>query len=94
MPFMPLELPMTDTSPYGTGERGARDDRPPSPPHLLAEYATEDQCAAEIYKSKRTMARWRRLNMGPPVTYIGQTPMYRRASVAAWLIEQEREIGE
>ena len=94
-----MEFPMTDTMPYGAGEGGTCDDPPLSPApephaHLLGEYDNEAECAAGIKKSKRTLQRWRRLGMGPPVTFVGKTIMYRRASVTAWLIEQEREAGE
>ncbi len=58
---------------------------------LFADYMTESEFAAEIDRSPRTLARWRRLRIGPPVTYFGRTPLYRRKGARQWLLSQERE---
>ena len=54
-------------------------------PGLLAEYATEHELAAELHKNPRTLARWRQLRIGPPVTMAGETPLYHRPSAVSWL---------
>ncbi len=86
---------MTETTQYGAGEWGINDDAPPRPAHdsLLDGYLTEAQCAAELGGSRRTLQRWHRLRQGPPRTLVGKKIRYRRASVAAWLLEQEHEVG-
>ena len=61
---------------------------------LLSEYLTTTECASELGVDKRTLERWHRLREAPPRTKIGQKCLYRREAVAAWLIEQEREVGE
>jgi len=59
-------------------------------PNLLADYASEEEIAAEFDVSTRTLARWRRMRVGPPHTAIGRKWYYKRSSVAAWLDRQER----
>ncbi len=90
---------MTDTAMYGAGEEAAGDSPvapPKAPPHaqFLGGYVTETECAEELGISRRTLQRWHRLREGPPRTLVGKKIKYRRASVDAWLIEQEREVGE
>jgi hypothetical protein len=58
---------------------------------VLSEYMTQEELATQINKSPRTIARWRRLREGPPVTYIGRTPYYYRPSTREWLASQEVE---
>ena len=93
-----MELLMTHTAIYGAGAGAAGDSpvAPPTPPHaqFLGGYVTETECAEELGISRRTLQRWHRLREGPPRTLVGKKIKYRRASVAAWLIEQEREVGE
>jgi hypothetical protein len=54
---------------------------------------TEDQLAAEIGRSVRTLARWRALGEGPPVTRIGRQILYRESSAKAWLESLEEEVA-
>lgn len=61
---------------------------------VLAEYLNDVELAAELRKSPRTLARWRRLGEGPAITRIGREIFYRRSAVAEWLAAQERECGE
>jgi hypothetical protein len=61
------------------------------PTGLLADYAERPELAAEFGVSARTLARWDRLRIGPPVTYVGRVPMYFRPSAAEWL--GAREVG-
>lgn len=53
-------------------------------------YMTRDELGAYLGKEPRTLERWDRLRSGPPVTYVGQRPLYRREAVETWLREQER----
>lgn len=64
-----------------------------SPP-VLSEYLTDRELAAQLDKSHRTIARWRRLREGPPVTRVGRRVLYRRTAVAEWLKSLERGAGE
>ena len=66
-------------SPNGNGSNG-----------LLGEYLTDEQLAAELDKSPRTIARWRRMGTGPPTTWIGRKPYTKRTTARQWLTTQER----
>ncbi len=57
---------------------------------ILAEYLDDAQLAHELNVSPRTVARWRAMREGPPVTRVGRRVMYRRSAVEAWLVELER----
>ncbi len=85
---------MTDSTNDGGDEGGAGDDRDrPAPKphaHLLEGFDTEAECARGINKSPRTLQRWRRLKIGPPVTLIGKTILYRRDGVREWLLGREK----
>ena len=63
------------------------------PPFVLAEYMTRSELAAELGICTRTLIRWAARGEGPPITHVGQRPLYKRASVAAWLARRE-EKGE
>ena len=65
----------------------------PSARPILEGYLTEDQLAAEIGRSPRTIARWRALGEGPPVTRIGRQILYRESSAKAWLESLEEEVA-
>jgi hypothetical protein len=56
-----------------------------------AGYRTESELASYVNKNERTVERWRKLRIGPPVTFLGKTPIYRNESTDAWLLAQERE---
>ena len=58
---------------------------------LLDEYLTRSELAAELNKSERTLERWERLGIGPPVTRNGITPIYNIQGARAWLRAQEQE---
>ena len=60
-----------------------------NPEKLLADFLTQDEAAAEMKISERTLDRWRRLGEGPPITKLGKRVLYRRASVQRWLAGQE-----
>jgi hypothetical protein len=52
---------------------------------LLDAYVTEAQLAAEFRKNPRTLLRWRKLGIGPPVTMTGITPNYNVEKAGQWL---------
>lgn len=58
---------------------------------LLDEFFTRPELAAEFGKSERTLERWERLGIGPPVTRLGNTPIYCIEGARAWLRAQEQE---
>ena len=57
---------------------------------LLDEYLTDEQLAAELGNSPRTIARWRRMGTGPATTWIGRRPYTKRSTARQWLTTQER----
>jgi hypothetical protein len=59
---------------------------------LLDDYDPEEVTAAQLGVTPRTLARWRSLRIGPPVTYVGRKPFYHRPSTAAWLRSLERPM--
>jgi hypothetical protein len=61
----------------------------PTATGLLDDYLSEDELAAELKKTTRTVRNWARRKTGPPATYIGKTPYYRRETVRAWIVGSE-----
>jgi Helix-turn-helix domain len=60
-------------------------------PTVLQGFITAAELAAQIHRSVRTLARWRALGEGPPVTRIGREILYKKSSVAAWLASLEQD---
>lgn len=58
---------------------------------LLDDFFTRPALAEELGKSERTLERWERLGIGPPVTRLGITPIYSIDGARAWLRAQEQE---
>ena len=56
---------------------------------LLTEYLTKAELAAELRRSVRSIDRWLLTGDGPPSIRIGNTTLYRRESVLAWLRSRE-----
>lgn len=56
----------------------------------MAELMTLDEVAAELRVSRKTLLNWRPLGLGPRGFRVGKAVRYRRAEVARWLDEQER----
>jgi hypothetical protein len=56
---------------------------------ILEDYLTESELATQLGRRVRTLARWRALDEGPPVTRIGREILYRKSSVKAWLEGRE-----
>jgi predicted DNA-binding transcriptional regulator AlpA len=57
---------------------------------ILSDYFTEDEVAAALGVTTRTLRRWHALGEGPPRTKIGGCRvLYRRGSVDRWLASRE-----
>jgi hypothetical protein len=61
---------------------------------LLSGYLTETEAGREVHRDKRTLKRWRDQGVGPPVTYIGNSPWYSIVSLRRWIERQERDPAE
>jgi hypothetical protein len=61
-------------------------DVAPARPGLLADWATEQELAAELRKDPRTLQRWRKLAIGPPFAMVGETIIYHRPACTSWLL--------
>jgi hypothetical protein len=55
----------------------------------LADYLTRPELAAELLVTPSTLDRWAERGEGPPVTKMGNKPLYHRPAVAAWLLAQQ-----
>jgi predicted DNA-binding transcriptional regulator AlpA len=58
---------------------------------LLDDYFSAEQLAVHLGISVRTLWRWHQLRQGPPRVKVGRRPLYKRASVAAWIDRQETD---
>lgn len=61
-------------------------------PGILDDFLTREDAAAELKKDPRTLARWEGEKIGPPITYIGRTPLYHIPALKRWITSQERSI--
>ena len=52
---------------------------------LLEGYLSEQEMAAEIKRSARTLQRYRKLQVGPRYVLIGLQPFYRIEDAREWL---------
>ncbi len=59
-------------------------------PNVLDGWVSRDDLARELGVSVATIARWECRRIGPPCVRIGRAVHYRRESVRAWLVAQER----
>ena len=59
---------------------------------FLADYDDDEQLAKKLNKSPRTIARWRRLCIGPATTYIGNKPYTAHRATRQWLAKRERNV--
>jgi DNA-binding transcriptional MerR regulator len=64
-----------------------------SKPGFLTDYNTEEEHAAQLGVTSRTLRNWRRDKKGPPFTVLGERIYYYRPSTERWLraLEQEQE---
>ena len=72
--------------------KAALEEKQNRPDGILAEYLDDAQLARELDVSPRTVARWRAMREGPPLTRVGRRVLYRRSAVMAWLAELERNL--
>ena len=56
---------------------------------ILDDYFSDKDLASELAKKPRTLKAWRDRRIGPPVTYLGGRPYYRKAAVEEWLLSRE-----
>jgi predicted DNA-binding transcriptional regulator AlpA len=57
---------------------------------ILSDYFTEDELAAALGCTTRTLRRWHALGDGPPRTKLGGCRvLYRRGAVERWLASRE-----
>ena len=61
-------------------------------PQVLDGYLPRQALAEQLSKTRRTLERWERLRIGPPVTRIGRQPFYSVESVRAWLRSREQPM--
>jgi excisionase family DNA binding protein len=54
------------------------------------EYLTDEQLAAGLGISTRTVKRWMQHGEGPPFIRVGKKRRFRRAAVTKWLEARER----
>ena len=60
--------------------------------NLLEDYIDKPALAAELKRTQRTLERWERLGIGPPVTRIERQVLYYIPSVQEWLRSRERKM--
>jgi hypothetical protein len=48
---------------------------------VLDDWLSEEETAAEVKKTVRTLRQWRKKGIGPPYSRFGQTIKYRRAAL-------------
>ena len=58
--------------------------------HILSEYLTKAELAAQLNRSIRSLDRWTQTGDGPPCIRLGQKSLYRREAVLEWLRGLER----
>jgi hypothetical protein len=61
----------------------------PAAPGLLDDFLTEDELAAELNRTTRTLRIWQRQKIGPAATYVGRSPLYRKETVRKWILDNE-----
>jgi len=59
---------------------------------LLDYYDSQEELAEQLNLTPRSLQRWARQRTGPPITYIGRIPYYRKASTRAWMLSLERPM--
>lgn len=51
----------------------------------MGELMTTEEAAALLDVQPNTLAKWRRLDAGPPFVKVGRNVRYRRRDLAEWL---------
>jgi hypothetical protein len=57
----------------------------PNPVAFLSDHLSEEEFAAEIKHTLRTVQRWRALRIGPDPTWIGRRVYYSPETIRRWL---------
>lgn len=52
---------------------------------ILAGYLTEKELADQLRRNPRTLQRWRKQQIGPPYTMVGEVPLYNLEDGRQWL---------
>jgi hypothetical protein len=60
-------------------------EREDSMPPILEGYLSEQETAAAIHKTPRTLQSWRQQGVGPAYIKIGKTVFYEHAALLIWL---------
>jgi hypothetical protein len=60
---------------------------------ILDSFLDEQQLADQLGVKRSTLARWRRLAIGPPFVRKGKAPLYDRESAEQWLRNGGTEAG-
>jgi helix-turn-helix protein len=60
-------------------------------PQIFSDYFLEDELAAELDVSVRTLRLWRHHRRGPPWTKVGAKTVYRRTAFFDWLKAAEQQ---
>jgi hypothetical protein len=55
------------------------------PDDILAGYLSEREMASQLRRNERTLQRWRKQQIGPPFTMIGEAPFYSVEAGRQWL---------
>ena len=56
---------------------------------VLDEWLSEQEAAAALRKSVRTLRKWRAQRVGPPYAYFGRTVKYRRPALVEHFRQSE-----
>jgi hypothetical protein len=60
-------------------------DTPTPRTGIFAVFLSEAELATELGRCERTLARWRKLRIGPPFVMKGREPIYNIEASRAWL---------
>jgi len=63
----------------------------PSDDDPLMSYMTREQAAAALAVTARTLSRWEIHGEGPPITHVGNRPLYRKDGLRQWLLTRENK---
>jgi helix-turn-helix protein len=55
----------------------------------VREWMSEQEAAAELDVSVRTLRQWRRKRISPPYAFFGRIPRYHRASFAEYFLKNQ-----
>jgi hypothetical protein len=59
---------------------------------ILDRYLSEEELAEQLKVKRSTLARWRRLQIGPAFSRKGKAPIYHEESVERWLRDGGTEV--